>query len=70
LRDVVVTDKEDVDREVFRVEEELLLRRLDLDAAAVEQVEGVGGETAALLDGEAEAVLGEVGGRHGRKGKS
>ena len=47
------------------MEEQLLLRGLDLDAAAGEQVEGVGGESAALLDGKAEAVFGWCSGRHG-----
>ena len=69
LRDVVIAHEEHIEGEVFGVQEQLFLRGLDLDAAAGEQIERVGGEAAALLDGEAEAVFGRSGGRHGAGGR-
>ena len=63
-RTIVITDEEQIEWEIIGVQEQLLLGRLDLDAAGLEQVEGVRGKASALLDGEAEAVGGKVGGRH------
>jgi hypothetical protein len=67
LGDVVVADEKDIDGKVIRVEEQFLLGRFHLDAARLEEVEGVGGEAATFLNGEAEAVFREGGGHGGRE---